>query len=439
MRSISLEVVRQANPVPDEDVIVNLAVREQTLRKVHETLEARGRVARSRRHRQPRRPRVLVAVLLASLGFAAVALAASGILAGAPYRVPGAPALNHNPGVGTGVTVSGSARLLALRAPDPSGGPPWGMRVLRTTRGLACVQVGRVVNGQLGVLGQDGVAGNDHRFHALAPDLTQLSDCALPDAHQHVFINNETNSDYASGPVFTPSSCARPGQGSRRAMCPARDRRMLAYGLLGPDARSITYLDAGRKVTEATAGPDGAYLVVGPAAPAGTVGLASGSGDLFPGALVVTFKDGRRCIPRRAVSCAEVGYAVTRTPRLHPGRVAVRAMIRRYQRNGKSYADLVVRFRAPVAITNAHLSYALAATLPRACGTIDYANVDRDVRRGARVALAIPELPGNCPGTATANLQLTRTNAYLAGPDPVIASLATFRFRLPRTTGINRP
>ncbi len=96
----------------------------------------------------------------------------------------------------------------------------------------------------------------------------------------------------------------------------------------------------------------------------------------------------------------------------------VQAVIRRYQLNGKSYAGLLVRFRAPVAITNAHRAYTLATTLPPACGTIDYATVDRDIKRGARVILHTSELPGTCPGTATVSLQLTQTNPYLVGRAP---------------------
>lgn len=427
MKPVSLEVVREANPVPEPGMVVNLAVREQTLAQLRDT----PLTERRRSHRRPGRRRVLGAIAVASLASAAAALAASGILAGAPYHVPGAPAPNRNPGAGSGITVSGSPRLLPLRISDPAGGPTWGMRVLRTTRGLTCVQIGRVVNGRLGVLGQDGVAGNDRRFHALAPDLAQLSDCALPDGQRHVFMDNETDSAYASGPVFTPSSCARPGDGSDKPMCPAGDRRMLAYGLLGPDAKSVTYLAAGRRVTEATVGPDGAYLVVRPAAPNGTIGVASGSADLFPGALVVTFKDGWRCVPRAAVDCARHGYAAPRPPRVHPGRVAIRSGLRRYRLQGLSYADLVVKFRAPVAITSANFSYTLAVTLPSACGGTVYVNVDRDLKRGAPVSLNV-RLPGSCPGVATAKLALTRTNSYLAGPDPVVASLATFRFRVPR-------
>ena len=54
----------------------------------------------------------------------------------------------------------------------------------------------------------------------------------------------------------------------RDACLPRRDLRFVQYGLLGPNATSITYRSAGITRTEPT-GPDGAYLVVGgPSTPA---------------------------------------------------------------------------------------------------------------------------------------------------------------------------
>jgi hypothetical protein len=44
--------------------------------------------------------------------------------------------------------------------------------------------------------------------------------------------------------------------------CPLADERNLYYGMLGPDATSITYTVAGRTRTLATIGADGAYLIV---------------------------------------------------------------------------------------------------------------------------------------------------------------------------------
>src|ERR1700729_1735048 len=117
-------------------------------------------VARSRL-RPLRLPLVMFGCLLAST---TIALAASGvILRGAPVRPEG----QLNPSVGEGVPAPGASQLLALRVPDPEGGLPWGMRIVRTTRGEVCVQIGRVENGQLGELGIDGVFHYDGRFHSI--------------------------------------------------------------------------------------------------------------------------------------------------------------------------------------------------------------------------------------------------------------------------------
>jgi hypothetical protein len=78
----------------------------------------------------------------------------------------------------SGKPVPHSGHLQAIRAADPAGGPPWGIRVFRTAHSPAppprigepallhsgngvCEQLGRVVDGKLGVIETDG------RFHAL--------------------------------------------------------------------------------------------------------------------------------------------------------------------------------------------------------------------------------------------------------------------------------
>ena len=100
------------------------------------------------------------------LAMTTVALAATGvILTGAPVR----PEESLNPNVGIGIPAPGSSQLLTLRIPDPEGGLPWGMRVVRTTRGEVCLQIARVLGTQLGALGIDGEFHNDGRFHPISP------------------------------------------------------------------------------------------------------------------------------------------------------------------------------------------------------------------------------------------------------------------------------
>jgi hypothetical protein len=142
---------------------------------------------------------------------AGAALAASGqIELGSPD-----PAVRHSPeaaGRGLGVPQPGTSRLLGVRTADPRGGPPWGIRVYRSSRGYRCAQYGRVVGGRLVRIGRDGKA------HELA---------------LHCMGN------------AAPGSF---GNGSR-----------LFYGYVGSRARQVIFERPGRLVLPVR---DGAYLAV---------------------------------------------------------------------------------------------------------------------------------------------------------------------------------
>lgn len=218
--------------------------------------------------RGPRSPRVRartlrlpVIVFGCLLATATIALAASGvILTGAPVRPEG----QLNPSVGEGVPTPGSALLLSVRVADPEGGLPWGMRIVHTTRGELCLQIGRVQNGQLGELGVDGVFHNDGRFHPLPTDVlpetsrigergenedaTQTVSCALADqvvAGEHIGVDR--------------SGGGANGQPEAKARSELRD---IYYGILGPHAVSVSYRAGGRAATAAVLRPIGAYLIV---------------------------------------------------------------------------------------------------------------------------------------------------------------------------------
>lgn len=212
-----------------------------------------------------RSPRA-VAVALACLLVTGSALAATGVLqTGAPVAPEVAPVATTDVGVAIPTTV----RLLGLRIPDPDGGPPWGLRMMRTTRGLICVQLGRIVGGRIGALGEYGAFHDDGRFHQLSINYLNAgsSNCATEDADGHAFLNEEAFGVPAAGLIdgagVASGGCYRPR--STAPVCPTQDRRNVYYGLLGPDATDITYHAAdGEERTMATAGPDGAYLVVLP-------------------------------------------------------------------------------------------------------------------------------------------------------------------------------
>ncbi len=150
--------------------------------------QERGRAlsgTRSRRGFAAFNARVIVALVALLLVAAAVALA-DGLLSGAPVTPP----YRTQPTKDDGAPIGASATLLALSVPDPAGGLPWGLRMLSTTRGVGCLQYGRLYDGQLGVLGEDGAFGDDHRFHALSPqDAVVGSDgCGPLDAGGRLFM-----------------------------------------------------------------------------------------------------------------------------------------------------------------------------------------------------------------------------------------------------------
>ena len=156
---------------------------------------------------------------------------------------------------------SGWGKLLGVRAADPAGGPDWALRLAKTSRGLGCVQLGRLVDGKLGVLGRDNAFANDGRFHERGAQIVGQTDCQQPDAAGHTFI--------AMSYVGLPDSgdatacAARAHQTDLRPVCPRGSLRTVYYGLLGPHARAVTYLDpTGAVVRQRVGAPEGAYLVV---------------------------------------------------------------------------------------------------------------------------------------------------------------------------------
>jgi hypothetical protein len=225
-----------------------------------------ARIRAWRRWSRPGSPRLravpVIVVLLVFVG-AAVALASGLISFGAPATsVP----VFANPRAGLGRVAPGSVRLLRLSAPDPHGGLPWGMRVLSTTRGVGCLQVGRLLAGRLVALGQDGAFGDDGQAHELplSTNVERLN-CSFVDGQGQIFDSVTIKSQAASaapGVHCEPPGTYAPSHRAAFSTCPLSDERDLYYGMLGPDATSLTYSAGGKSHTLATAGPDGAYLIV---------------------------------------------------------------------------------------------------------------------------------------------------------------------------------
>ncbi len=203
------------------------------------------------RHR--RRVSGMVAVLIATPLVAATAWAASTL-------IPSGPAVVYKTGVpvsgkGVGAAVPKSVTVLTTSVPDPDGGLPWGLRSFRTTRGLVCLQVGRVQEGKLGILGRDGSFDDDGRFHELRPGtVSDENQCFPPDGAGQAFLTFHRNSLPASG---DGTGCLPSADG-----CKPSALRAVAYGLLGPRATAVRVRSDRGVEIRATLGALGGYLVV---------------------------------------------------------------------------------------------------------------------------------------------------------------------------------
>ncbi len=369
--------------------------------------------ARSQRHGGRRRGRTIALSLVVAGSVSAAALAAGGVLTGAPVKDP--PGVVAEPTVGAGVT--NATTLTALRVADPAGGPPWGLRTVRTTRELGCVQIGRVVQGRLGVLGQDGAFGDDGRVHEKPASLSSGRDCQPLDAAGHSFLAVSYQGLPASG---EPTGCAirRIADAPRRSplpLCTKANLRILYYGTLGPQARSVTYLDeSGRPRTARTSGRDGAYLVVlRPSAKRPAKGYFVPAVSPGSGLRSVRYRDGHECrirSPRAlggAKRCPTVGY---QTPRTLPVTAAeVRSPVQ--ARFAPKPVDpsppgvpaspmwkLTLTFTARLAAdSRADYVYTVTPHRARRCLSTSLGSVARDVRAGEPVTVSA-YVPTQCRG-----------------------------------------
>jgi hypothetical protein len=316
--------------------------------------------------------------------------------------------------------------VLALRVPDPAGGPPWGLRVVRTTRGATCVQAGRVVGGRLGVLGRDGVAGDDGRFHPLPAGVTGPPGCVPDDGAGHAYISTAM-STVASGPAPRPG-CGLPSL----PPCPARDARLLVFGLLGPGVAAIGYHDGDRLLRQRVEAPAGGYLLVYARA-----GRENGSFSIGPKPSVgfairrIYYRDGSSCggkvgPDRHPIDCPLAGFtSPTR------GGASIR---RRLTVTGRR--RLKISFRAPIAIRDASRAYALDFFGGRRCRLMEIGRQTQgDIAQGARVTIVVT-LPAGCHGTVRGTVALTSqagTGGMPVAPgDPASRLVGRFTHRIAR-------
>lgn len=326
-----------------------------------------------------------------------------------------------------GVPIPGTVKLV-VKTRDPGGGLLWGLRAFRTTEGQTCVQIGRVQSGLIGVIGEDGVAANDHRFHPIAPNASRADFCSETDGNGNAFENVTQASLSTNGAtgfwafVSGPPGC---GIGGLHDPCHRADLRIVQYGLLGPDAISITYLgDRGQLLTEPTTGSDGAYLIVeratnrlcramwdqsgcGHAAPAGY-----SFGPTLEAGLVtaVRYSAGHVCRvppPPPAGSpagspqgnCPVVGYVEPAAAR-HVTQAMVTAPITARADSAKHVVDITFTARIAVTNDNSFYQYTLASRggASSSCAdTVGDTTANTKTRAGQRVVFKVPIKP-NCTG-----------------------------------------
>jgi hypothetical protein len=284
-----------------------------------------------------------------------------------------------------GAIVPGSARLLPLSTPDPQGGPAWGLRVFSTTRGTGCIQVGRVVDGQLGVLGSDGAFGNDGRLHPLSVASTDVLTCSALSADGHIFNNVSKGNELSNGligPEGVPNArepvahdvCAAAAasaaekESAQGRICPQSEERDLFYGLLGPDAKSVTYSQGGTPITIPTTGGDGAYLIVEDAPSGDQLNAAYGVGEtgvvpVYSPITEIHYSSGAVCHighenePACAPNGIPVGYVPAEpTPTAAQAQAAVSS---RLVTGSGGHQEAIITFKAPLAITSARDEYRL--------------------------------------------------------------------------------
>jgi hypothetical protein len=243
--------------------------------------------------------------------------------------------------------------LLPVSAPDPDGGAPWALRVTKTDRGAACIQLGRKEDGRLVHYGADGAFDNDGRAHEVpvgrdicvptdsearpklrarstqvtasgllqcqpamsrkAYDDERLSQSSTPEARR---LRRQGRKDGYNVPVPKPATDAE-WRTITQGFCRPGKRRLVRWGFAGPDARTASLTDAqGQTTTVEVANGTGAYVFAQRLADDAQAFVRALKD---PAPISVTFADGRT---RRLTGPGRIptipGYTKRRTQRRGP-------------------------------------------------------------------------------------------------------------------------
>jgi hypothetical protein len=380
-----------------EHALLDAVAREQAARR-------RTPLARIR----ARSLRLPALALLALLGTTTIALAASGvILTGSNVPTQGHP----RPGYALGVPTPGGSQLLPLRAPDPAGGLPWGMRIIRTTRGLLCMQIGRVQNGMLGELGMDGAFHDDGRFHPLPADALWVQ--------RGVGANCELSgrSGFAAAIVGLQPSAVGLEPSAASASVARSSLREVSFGLLGEHARKIAYRsEDGVKTAEVLPGL-GAYLIVQRATHGGRLGGEASGSPTTDGEPVdpdgtltaITYSYGKRTCKvtghGNALSACGFYEGPPKVKPLPPVHVPLHVQLEIHHH---TITAAYIVFRAPYPVTSAAESYSVYSQGCR--GASSGESVDHDLAKGAIAHISIASVLSHvCSHSAQISVEYTRS------------------------------
>jgi hypothetical protein len=377
------------------------------------------------------RLRVALIALALVLATTAIALAATGVIpTGSPVRTIGRPIAT----AGEGIPVEGGSRLLPLRAADPAGGLPWGMRIVHTTRGLICVQIGRVYHGRLGQLGVDGAFGNDGRFHPLPAD-------ALPDLLSNsqgwMSGNCAAPEQTYAGDIVGLQLSAASNPAARTGV--ATDRREISFGLLGPNAVSITYRSGSETHTQPVLPGLGAYLIVQRYTSGRQLGsLSETDGHDGPGShsypaspngalTAIAYRyAGRACVDRGSgLGLGSCGLSETPPPRPTPLPIVREPLRVHLQIHGHVITGADISFPAPYPVTSAGQRYSTSAWT---CRGFSGSGTRVDIARGATVHIPVGDLLSlSEPCTRSLKIKVEYVRSVNDLPEPTPIGTVTIR------------
>ena len=173
----------------------------------------------------------------------------------------------------TGGPKPGQVVLAPLRVADPAGGYSWGVRVYTPKRGvpgdggrLSCLQIGRVLDGRLGVIGEDGAFGNDGLFHVLPVE--PRAGCTYAETGSMYVAYLPTSGFSATARCVTPivgfgpsKPLTRLARGARA--CPTSDLRLVVFGVANPRVTSVRLVSpSGVRSERLVAADRGAFVFV---------------------------------------------------------------------------------------------------------------------------------------------------------------------------------